>query len=95
MTTAIIVTGQGEVFLHWASATRYSPSGFGEEYYTVPQFGVPKQVVAKEGDLSLFGTKIGDTYWINKPFLYESVGSATKAMKKMQLQTSRRLAVVY
>lgn len=94
MVTAIIVTDRGEVFLHWASASRLTPSD-AEEYYTVPEFGIPKQVVAKEGDLRPFGTEIGDTYWINEPFLYESVGSANKAMKKMQLLTSRRLAVVY
>jgi hypothetical protein len=94
MLTAIIVTDQGEAFLHWASATRYSPSG-AEEYYLVPEFAVPKQVVCKEGDLHPFGTEVGDTYWINEPFLYDSVGSATKAMKRMQCLTSRRLALVY
>lgn len=94
MPTAIIVTDQGEAFLHWASATRYSPSGF-EEYYSTPEFGIPKQVVAKEGDLRPFGTEIGDTYWINEPFLYDSVDSAKKSLSRMQLLTSRRLAVVY
>jgi hypothetical protein len=94
MVTAIIVTDQGEAFLHWASASRYSPSG-AEEYYTVPEFGIPKQVKVEAGQLHPFGTEIGDTYWINEPFLYESVGSANKALKRMQLLTSRRLAVVY
>jgi hypothetical protein len=94
MTTAIIVTDRGEVFIHWASATRYSSSGF-EEHYIVPEFGSPKQVVVEAFDLHPFGTEVGDTYWINEPFLYESVGSAMKAMRRMQCLTSRRLAVVY
>lgn len=94
MTTAIIVTNRGEAFTHWASATRYSPSG-AEESYLTPEFAVPKQVVVKEGDLHPFGTEVGDTYWINEPFLYESVESAMKAMRRMNLLTSRRLAIVY
>lgn len=95
MTTAIIVTDLGEVFTHWASSSSYSPSGFGEEYHTVPEFGIPKKVVVEAFDLHPFGTEVGDTYWINEPYLYESVGSATKAMKRMKYLTSRRLAVVY
>jgi hypothetical protein len=94
MTTAIIVTDKGEVFLHWAIATSYSPSG-AERYYTVPEFGVPKQILVKEFDLHPFGTNVGDTYWINEPYLYDSVYGATQAMKKMQLKTNRRLAVVF
>jgi hypothetical protein len=94
MTTAIIVSALGEVFTHWANTCSCSPSG-AEEYYTVPQFGIPKQVKVEVGHFHPFGTKIGDTYWINEPYLYESVSSATKAMKRMNLLTPRRLAVVY
>lgn len=43
MTTAIIVTDRGEVFLHWASASRLTPSD-AEESYTVPEFGTPKRI---------------------------------------------------
>jgi hypothetical protein len=93
--TAIIVTDLGEAFTHWASASSYSPSGFGEEYHIVPAFGIPKKVKVEKFDLHPFGTKVGDTYWINEPFLYDSVSSATRAMKRMRLKTSRRLAVVY
>ena len=94
MPTAIIVTDQGEVFLHWASASRLTPSD-AEELYTVPEFGTPKQITVEKGHLHPFGTEVGDTYWINEPFLYDSIGSATKALKRMQLSTNRRLAVVY
>jgi hypothetical protein len=93
MPTAIIVTNRGEVFTHWASASRYSPSG-AEEYYTVPEFGILKQVTVGPKDLHPFGTKVGDTYWINEPHQYESERAALKALKRMELLTSRRLAIV-
>lgn len=91
MTTAIIVTNRGEVFTHWASASRYSPSG-SEECYLIPVFGIPKQVTVESN--YPFCTNVGDTYWINEPHQYESEKSALKALKRMELLTSRRLAIV-
>jgi hypothetical protein len=93
MPTAIIVTNRGEVFTHWASASRYSPSG-SEECYLIPEFGIPKKVTLESNDLHPFGTNVGDTYWINEPHQYESEKSALKALKRMELLTSRRLAIV-
>lgn len=81
--TAIIVNARGEVFVGWRAAVSISGNGW-EDYYTVPEFGIPKSWVIGPNDFRMTFQKTGDIAHINRPYVFSSVRAAKKAMERMR-----------
>lgn len=81
-TTAIIVNDCGEVFIGWRMTWSVAVNGW-EDYFLVPAFGKPKTITFKENDLRPIGMEAGDSMVLNPPYVFSSVRSAERTLKKI------------
>jgi hypothetical protein len=80
--TAIIVNDRGEVFIGWRMTWSVAVNGW-EDYFRVPAFGTPKTITFKENDLLPMGKKPGDSMTFNSPYVFSSVRSAERTLKRI------------
>lgn len=81
--TAIIVNDRGEAFCGWAWTCSIQVDGW-EKWYKVPAFAIPKKItVTSETQFRPFEIEVGESYWINRPYLFSSREAAERTLHRI------------